>query len=175
MSFRSLGFTFRMGKSTVRQIVNETCEAMWNILQPIHMPQPTEEIFKNIANDFWNLWQFPNCVGAIDGKHIRIKCPQGSGSLLYNYKKISIVLQGISDANYKFITIEVGGYGKQSDGGTFSSSQLYNLIRNYELRVPNNAALPGTTVFATCFYRRRGISASRYTARPYSRQVCSIE
>lgn len=40
----------------------------------------------------------------------------------------SIVLQGVSDANYKFITIDVGGYGKQSDGGTFRASSLFTKI-----------------------------------------------
>lgn len=39
--------------------------------------------------------------------------------MFYNYKKFFlIVLQGFVDANYKFVNIDVGGYGKQSDGET---------------------------------------------------------
>ena len=40
-----------------------------------------------------------------------------------------MVLQGLVDAHYRFIAIKVGGYGKQSDGGTFHASQLYQLIQ----------------------------------------------
>jgi hypothetical protein len=40
----------------------------------------TSEDFEAIAKGFWDNWNFPNCVGAVDGKHIRIEAPGGSGS-----------------------------------------------------------------------------------------------
>ncbi|GFO46008.1 hypothetical protein PoB_007251300 [Plakobranchus ocellatus] len=83
------------------------------------MPEPTTDTFKTMAADFFDTWNFPNYVGAIDGKHVRVKCPANSGSMFYNYKNyFSVVLQAAVDASYKFIAIDVGGYGKQSDGGT---------------------------------------------------------
>ena len=33
-----------------------------------------------------------------------------------------IVLQGVADAHCKFLTIDVGAMGKQSDGGVFRNS-----------------------------------------------------
>jgi len=114
-----LAYSFKIGRTTVSVLVKETVIALWEELQPLHMPQPTKEIISKTADNFWKLWNFPNCAGAIDGKHIRIRCPPHSGSMFNNYKKyFSIVLQGVADANCKFIAIEVGGYGKQSDGGT---------------------------------------------------------
>ncbi|KAF0744066.1 protein ALP1-like, partial [Aphis craccivora] len=60
------------------------------------------------------MWNFPNCIGSIDGKHVRIKCPAHSGTMFFNYKKFfSVHLQGITDARYKFITIDVGDYGRR--------------------------------------------------------------
>ena len=84
------------------------------------MPSPTEEIFQEIEKDFNIRWNFPNCVGSIDGKHIRIKCPPNFGSQYFNYKQYhSIVLQAIVDENLKFLIVDVGAYCKQRDGGVF--------------------------------------------------------
>lgn len=66
--------------------------------------------------------------------------------MFFNYKKFySIVLQAVADANGRFLTVEVGGYGKQSDGGTFSSSTLFELM-NLGNFLPEDANLPGTEI-----------------------------
>jgi hypothetical protein len=86
---------------------------MWTALLAQHMPSPTEEIFKENAKDFNIRWNFPNCIGSINGNHIRIHCPPNSGNQHFNYKQYySIVLQVVLDANIKFVTVDVGAYGK---------------------------------------------------------------
>ena len=70
----------------------------------------------NIANDFYGRTQFLNCIGAVDGKHIRITMPSESESLFYNYKHFfSILLLASVDADYCFITVAVVANGKYSD------------------------------------------------------------
>jgi len=109
------------------------------------MPSPTEEIFQEIAKDFKIRWNFPNCVGSIDGQHIRIKCPPNSGSQYFNYKHYhSIVLQAVVDADLKFVTVDVGAYGKQSDGGVLRYSALYQSLVTRSLKLPEDTVLPNS-------------------------------
>jgi hypothetical protein len=85
-----------------------------------------------VLKRFAGKWNFPNCFGCTDGKHICLKCPTNAGSMYYNYKQYhSSVLRGIAVANYKLICIDVESYGKQSDGEIFSSSApCINISRN---------------------------------------------
>ncbi|XP_068102531.1 uncharacterized protein [Hyperolius riggenbachi] len=87
-TYTSLHVTFRIGKSTVAGIVVRTSRILWTRLRARYMPVPDTTKWEEIAQGFWTECKFPNCVGALDGKHIRIQKPVGSGSHYFNYKKI---------------------------------------------------------------------------------------
>ncbi|XP_050300527.1 putative nuclease HARBI1 isoform X1 [Anthonomus grandis grandis] len=141
-SFRSMGFSYRLGFSTVREIVIEVCDAIWKNLGPIVMPTLMTEIWKKSAARFCQIWDFPHCIAAIDGKHVNIQCPINAGSTYYNYKgSHSIVLLVLVDADYKFIAIDVGSYGRNSDGGIFEKSKIGKKLQNRTLGVPGDTPL----------------------------------
>jgi len=55
-----------------------------------------------------------------------------------NYKHyFFIVLQGLADARYRSIAIDLGVYGKQVDGGGFRQSLIYQFLSN-NFGIPND-------------------------------------
>ena len=84
---------------------------------------------KDIAQTFSDRWNFHHCLGALDGKHIRIKAPANCGSEFYNYKGYnSIVLLALVDGNYKFRRVEVGAGGASSDAQIWNTCSLKEAI-----------------------------------------------
>jgi len=142
-SYRTIAFNFRIGVSTVHYAVMRVCDAIWKVLQPEQLPAPTTDSWLANAKKFELLWNFPNCVGAIDGKHINMQAPANSGSAFYNYKgQFSIVLLAVVDAEYKFVAVDIGQYGSASDGGVFSRSAVGQALQNNLLNMPNDAIFP---------------------------------
>lgn len=97
-------------------------------------------MWENIAQDFSEHWNFPNCVGAIDGKHTAVK---GRGGATFNYKKThSIILLGVVDASYKFVMVDSGVHGNWNDSGVFRECPLGRKMMSGTLRLPCQKALP---------------------------------
>lgn len=110
----------------------------------LHCKVPsTEAEWDYIATRFNDLWNFPNCIGAVDGKHVVMDAPPNSGSIYYNYKGThSIVLMGIADAQYKLIYADVGCNGRLSDGGVFKKCSFAKAMEQNRLNLPMPKALP---------------------------------
>ena len=146
-SYKTIGFSYRVGASTVGSIVSETCQAIWTCLVNQCMKVPTENEWQALAESFKNKWNFPNCVGAIDGKHITFQAPPNSGSLYFNYKgTFSMVLMALVEADYCFTVIDIGNYGSNSDGGIFSNSLLGQRLAENQLNLPVPIDLPGASL-----------------------------
>ena len=131
-----------MGVATVALVVCEVCEAIWNQLQPIHLPEPTQDLWRQTENGFRERWQFPNCIGALDGKHVLIQAPPCSGSTYFNYKKsFSIVLLALVDYRYRFTFVDIGSYGSNSDSGIFKNSAMCRKMQNKTLTILDDKPL----------------------------------
>ena len=89
-------------------------------------------------------WNYPCCLGAIDGKHIAIQQPADTGSEFFNYKHFfSVILFDMVDANYKFIYIDVGAAARAGDAGVFADSALNKAMRTNSLDLPDAVVLQG--------------------------------
>ncbi|KAL1468939.1 hypothetical protein MTO96_041157 [Rhipicephalus appendiculatus] len=101
-SYQSLSYSFRVGKSTVSGLVPEVCKVIWKVLQLRKFPVVTREHLVVVAEELSRRRNFPNCVGALDGKHIHLDAPPNSGSLYFNYKqRFRVNLMASCDAGYK--------------------------------------------------------------------------
>lgn len=158
------------------QSVHMTCRAIERKMMASQFPKPTEEMWQNIASKFWEKWNFPNCMGAIDGKHITLVSPAHSGSLYFNYKgTFSIVLLALADAEYRFTFLQVGDFGRTSDGGVYSGSALGRAMEAKTLSVPADCPLPGSGAQGPMPYTMVGDAAfplKTYLMRPFpGRQI----
>ncbi|XP_077151652.1 protein ILRUN isoform X1 [Ranitomeya variabilis] len=144
-SLSSLHFQYRLGISTLFGIVEDTCRALWNVLRDEFIPLPTVDMWLEIAEKFWSVCDFPNCLGAGDGKHIRIIKPARTGSEYFNYKKyFSIVLMAIADANCRFIAVDIGTFGRGNDSQTFKNSDMGCLVYGKNFKYSPAQHLPNT-------------------------------
>lgn len=171
-TFTDLEYDFQISRKTIPFIVKDTCRAIWEELGPLEMPKPNKERWINIAEKFYQEANFPNCVGAIDGKHIRIICPPNAGSQYYNYKKYhSLILLGVVDADYFFTAIDVGAPGREADSSIFKSSNFgKKLIRN-QLDLPEPACLPnniGELPVPFVFVGDAAFGLNKNVMRPFS-------
>lgn len=86
----SIAIAYRISESTARAVIKEVCQVLAHVLFPIYLRQPNEAEWKDITTGFLEEWNFPNCAGAFDGKHVMIQALPNSGSSYYNYKKPSV-------------------------------------------------------------------------------------
>lgn len=174
MSFSALQFEFYRGVSTISEIVGDTATTIWSALQPLYMALPTRGKWEEIAERYFELCKMPNCLGSLDGKHIRVKCPDKSGSSYYNYKCFfSIVLMACADADGFFTYISVGDYGRNSDGRVIQESGFLDALSQNKLDIPPPAALPNEEnkpPFPMYFVADEAFPLEKHIMRPYPRR-----
>ena len=75
-SCQSLMYQYRVSDKTISKFVPEVADAIFKVPKDDYFkfPQSKEE-WLEISRGIYDKWQFPNCIGAMDGKHIPIKCP----------------------------------------------------------------------------------------------------
>ena len=138
----------------------------WCLFSPIYMPlmynfsscfaqcPNTEQEWINVAQGFEERWDFPNCMGALDGKHIAVVPPPRSGSLFHNYKGgFSLLLLALCNANYEIMYVDCGAEGRVGDAAVWNRCTLkvlyhlflyYRILKRYTSQYENELALSST-------------------------------
>ncbi|XP_071580016.1 putative nuclease HARBI1 [Temnothorax nylanderi] len=168
-SMTSMSYQYLVSLTAVSKIISETCQALWEILSPLVLVQCNESAWKAISHDFNEKWHFPHCIRAIDGKHVIIQSPEKSGSAYFNYKKThSIVLLAMCDANYLFTYVDIGAFGRQSDGGIFKQSEMGQRFAQGKMNVPAaDEIYEGSTTYPYVIVGDEAFPLTSYLMRPY--------
>lgn len=137
----------------------------------------TPEEWINIANVFGAKYEFWNCLGALDGKHVSITKPAHSGSLYFNYKGYySIVLLALVNAKREFIMVDAGMNGRISDGGVFFYSKFGELIERNALNLPEPTSLPNTSEkFPYVIVADEAFALHTNIMKPYAQRMLNPE
>ncbi|GBN74709.1 hypothetical protein AVEN_224459-1 [Araneus ventricosus] len=170
-TFTDLHYAFRIGISTLRKIIKDVCKAIWTIMREECIPELFKEKFDSMALFSKSDANFPHCLGAVDGKHIRIICPMNSGSMFFNYKDYySVVLMAVADATYRFVYLKVGSFGRDCDSTIFKQSTILNAIIkktrcNYQKKNLPGSESPKIPYF---FVGDEAFGLHKHLLRPYS-------
>ena len=70
--YRTVAHLLGVARSTVCEVVQETCRAIVHNLLSLYINIPSGEGLKKVVDGFEEKWGFPQCVGAIDGSHISL-------------------------------------------------------------------------------------------------------
>ena len=179
-TYKSLMYSFRVAHNTICIMVPEVCAAIVaEYADEVFSIPTTPEEWQPIADLFRDRWNFPHALGALDGKHVSIRCPKNSGSLYYNYKGFySIVLMALVDADYRFIWIDVGAQGSASDAQVFNATELKDAIESEEIGFPQPDPLPNDDPDSKTPYFIIGDDAfalRTWMMKPFSRRNLSVE
>ena len=144
-----------------------TCNYCVVVVCCVQVPA-TPEKWTEVASEFALKWNFPACIGALDGKHVAIKPPGNSGSMYYNYKHFhTVVLMALVDASYRFLFVDVGSYGRVADGGVFNNCALATRLENNSLGIPHSVELAGVGSVPFVIVADDAFGIKSYLMKPY--------
>ena len=143
-NYKPLMYIFYVPHNTISILVRDVCQAIWDEYGDEVVSSPTTaEGWKEIVASYSNRWNFHHALGALDGKHIHIRCPANGGSQFYNYKGYhSFVLLALFDANYRF---RGPSWSPKAAAGVqlWNESTLRDAVITNSIDIPQQEPLPG--------------------------------
>ena len=170
-TYATLQFDFRVARTTIGLLVKEVCNALVTELRNEVITFPVDSnALEHVAEEFMVRWNVPHACGALDGKHVAIRKPRKAGTMYHNYKGFhSVVLMALVDANYKFMWIDVGGLGSQSDAQIYNQSELKECLEDGSIGFPAPSPLPNDVQnFPYFLLGDDAFGLRSYLMKPYS-------
>lgn len=102
--------------------------------------------------------------------------PVAAGSEWFNYKLFhSLVLLAACNARYKFLFVDIGAFGRRSDGGIFSSSKMGQLFRTKQMNVPSprTISINSSTILPYVILGDEAFPLEEWLMRPYPKAALS--
>jgi len=126
---QTVGDTLNISQSSVSKIVKAVSVALARKREQF-IKFDTDDIHGR-KQDFYQLAEFPNCIGAIDCTHIKISKPQEDPELYINRKGYySINVQAVCDAKLKFTDVVARWPGSVHDSRVFNESAIKESFEN---------------------------------------------
>ena len=63
---------YRISKPRMGVFIDSVCDALCTVLKD-YISKLEKADFVQIANGFMDVWNFPHCIGAMDGKQVAVK------------------------------------------------------------------------------------------------------
>ena len=137
------------------------------------MQFPTSERYwEKISKGFEVKCNFPNCLGAVDGKHVAIVPPPVASWYFFNYKGYSSqVLIGRADSNYEFIYFNFGTNGRVF---VVEYTDFYDKLQSECLKIPESSDVKGRKL-PYVFIGDKAFSWRKEFLKPYSEKQLTRE
>ncbi|CAH1366933.1 unnamed protein product [Tenebrio molitor] len=147
-SYRSIGERFDMSKSSLSRCFFRVTRAL-NELAALFIKWPQEQEKERVKQDFENIANIPNILGAVDGTFIVIKAPKEDSETYITRKcNYAMTLQAICTSRLYFIDCFVGYPGSVSDTRIFRNSDIYQKVMlNMNNYFPNDEFIIGDKAY----------------------------
>lgn len=129
-AYRIVSRVFQMPLPTVFRVVHRMADEVVGVVARFIVLPTTQEELQAVGDGFARLACHPafrRSAGAIDGTHIRVRCPGGPDGQDYINRKLfpSVVLQAVCDHQGRFLDIFVGYPGSVHDARILKNSPIY--------------------------------------------------
>lgn len=120
-----------------------------------------------ISKEYEKKWDFPNCLGSIDGRHILLQVARMN--TVSTTRPNTIALLAIVDANYNFSYVNVNYKGYLPCTNVFQKCGLYEELKIGTFKIPQPRSLKKSSKkkMPYMFITNEACNLSKYTIKPF--------